>query len=1556
MKNFNHTIQAIVLLLSTVAIGFSTSSFFKKSTGSAADFLHDVTFISEGLKQILPGDQVQFKIDTKDFYLLDSLQWTNLDNLELVSFDQTSVFQVTGTGRGSLCLSAFDPATGARDTICKDILISGPFQNCNPDNLSNQNCLICSQEKYTFSTSGIHDPESNCVSPGRSDWIAGEFTTNNFRLNLLEMQEGEGIRIAAYDENFKQLIICYEITELGEEELYFPLLSDVRYLLFEGIEGDICTFSIDGLFLKRDPDGISNFEIKNTASRSPNLSDLKVGDTIQLTSNKPGVAYNWSLPAFCEFIGNPDTQSTLVKITDVGQGEICHDRELLCQDLTEICIPITGRFPLPESPCPPDNDVFPGCKLCGNSFSGYTTGFQAENTFTNLCLDEENSQWFSLLPQEESLEVIVNVPTCFHGDGIELLLINDLGQVIDGCRTIDAQNTERFIFNNITPNTPAFLMIDGIDGANCEFEISLPAYNPFANALRDISFQSKGFGFFEASAPPIQNGEEYFWEVDNGFIYEGQGTSRILINSVETTKVCLSVSNSCNLPVKKCKTWEVLLYPGPCGMATDEPPGCLICGPIYLGNTAGFTKEDFSINFPCGTLENTQWLTVVPNSTDMSVTILPSNCSKNKGVEMAIYDINFNLVSSCFSAGNGQTPGNVSASGLVPKDVYFIMVDGVDADVCDFTLTVLSGSTGWPSTPGPIKSNHNPSCPITPGTIVEYQVETDFLRFFDWEVPSNGRILSGNGTTKIEVLWEERGAGAIIATENNACFLGTPVAYPINVLDPITKDFLIATCNNPVPDPVTRIFTSSKGCDSIVNYRYVYTPIPPTSIDSTICPGETVSVGDQTIDTSGFFNIELISERNGEICDSTVSLIVSFGAYASIVEPGPLSCHPDSTLNLHRRVNNLSSTSRHRWFARPGNIVSDANGDSVLIDTPGKYFLEAIQMDSNGMVLCTDLDSVIVGENQPSSPDWVKVDSLACLDQTITFEVMDNYQAYYWSSNKPVDFSSNSNLQEITFLESGINTICVQALDSCGWTVPLCQEVTILPLPTNDFIIPDSICYLDSFQLIYTGNAGPDATYNWEITSGTDQYPFNGPGPFNLAFSDTGSYEITLQVAEDGCSLPPKTKTTQLLPILDTTTIRCAASQDAIFISWDPVPGAEAYDLRIRGNRVGVGLTDPNYLLLNRQPGEVFPISVLPLAAGYCRPAATEKVCKIADCVPARIFLPTIEVCQNEGIVALPDQYGCDWSGPGVIFGACQFDPSNMTPGTYELQQMVANGLCRDTQFLNIRVKESPEINISAEQPTFAGNTGNLLLEVQNSQPNQLVVWNTGSTNQSIFNQNPGDYCGEVFFTNGCTAEKCEILREAAYQLPLLVVLCPGRDKRVNIKPSTGISLNWQPNTGLSCSDCTATTINLQNSALYSIYSQTDVGKRDSTGLLAFVLPEVLCNLLKSDQDEKEVESMILEKTIGKSGKDLQIALEALFPENEEVLLIPNPASDEFSFSASFKVNEIRIYNDAGWLLNQVKPLAKNGKIKISDLSQGIYQVQLIGEKQNISKRLVVVP
>jgi gliding motility-associated-like protein len=141
------------------------------------------------------------------------------------------------------------------------------------------------------------------------------------------------------------------------------------------------------------------------------------------------------------------------------------------------------------------------------------------------------------------------------------------------------------------------------------------------------------------------------------------------------------------------------------GCGSDPITGDICCDAIlltdnmngYCGNTGGFTGSDDSIADFCFFLENDSWLAFVAESSSVEIGIVHSNCITGNGIQAIIYETsdctNFTMVSTnCLNPGpTGSASGTLQANGLTPGQTYYLMIDGWNGDICDYTLSIISG-------------------------------------------------------------------------------------------------------------------------------------------------------------------------------------------------------------------------------------------------------------------------------------------------------------------------------------------------------------------------------------------------------------------------------------------------------------------------------------------------------------------------------------------------------------------------------------------------------------------------------------------------------------------------------------------------------------------------------------------------------------------------------------------------------------------------------------------------------------------------------------------------
>jgi gliding motility-associated-like protein len=167
--------------------------------------------------------------------------------------------------------------------------------------------------------------------------------------------------------------------------------------------------------------------------------------------------------------------------------------------------------------------------------------------------------------------------------------------------------------------------------------------------------------------------------------------------------------------------------PAPAGDSCSIAP--FFCGNYldgYCGTNAGATPDaGFNLNgFNCFPIENNVWLRFSPCEPDVKLEITAKNCQNALGLESGLFAgpcTDLTATTSCITLQPDQT-SIVSFNNLNPESIYWLMIDGVQGDVCDFSIRVLQGvgtaptpATSCTCIPGYV-DGPSPVCPNVPAT------------------------------------------------------------------------------------------------------------------------------------------------------------------------------------------------------------------------------------------------------------------------------------------------------------------------------------------------------------------------------------------------------------------------------------------------------------------------------------------------------------------------------------------------------------------------------------------------------------------------------------------------------------------------------------------------------------------------------------------------------------------------------------------------------------------------------------------------------------------------
>ncbi|MEO1258143.1 MAG: gliding motility-associated C-terminal domain-containing protein [Bacteroidota bacterium] len=141
-------------------------------------------------------------------------------------------------------------------------------------------------------------------------------------------------------------------------------------------------------------------------------------------------------------------------------------------------------------------------------------------------------------------------------------------------------------------------------------------------------------------------------------------------------------------------------YPvAPSDSCFDAPPFCDSFLNGFCSVNEGYNSDapgNLQDVFNCP-IDNNQWLTFMACDPAVTFDFNVENCNDGEGLEFGIFQTddcsNFISLVNCTTVSSGNT-GTISLNNLQPGIRYFLMVDGINGDVCQWKVTGLEGAAG----------------------------------------------------------------------------------------------------------------------------------------------------------------------------------------------------------------------------------------------------------------------------------------------------------------------------------------------------------------------------------------------------------------------------------------------------------------------------------------------------------------------------------------------------------------------------------------------------------------------------------------------------------------------------------------------------------------------------------------------------------------------------------------------------------------------------------------------------------------------------------------------
>jgi len=865
----------------------------------------------------------------------------------------------------------------------------------------------------------------------------------------------------------------------------------------------------------------------------------------------------------------------------------------------------------------------------------------------------------------------------------------------------------------------------------------------------------------------------------------------------------------------------------PCVIPVPEPnaqDACILPNPAALDCYFGATWNSTPVSFPptwCTTIENNHFFAFTADAPIANFEICTYGCAQGGAIQAAVLStsdcITFAFVSPCLGNIGTGTCQTLTANGLVPGEVYYLMIDGSAGAQCDYSINGVN-----PTINGPTDGVCLPSAGLSNYT-------TNTLSNWLINPPSAGNILGMQPATSVNVQWLQPGPAEVCA-QSIVCSNAPLLCLPITIGENVSSSETVFMCQGYSVEcagqnffaggnfPVT--LQSYLDCDSVVTCMVNVIPTVHVNETHRMCEGGSADCAGEEFYAPGNFPVTL---QNFQGCDSVVHCIVSItptyhspmkfvnlcgpaqyevcndfltqsGIYANfctgflgcdsivnvdlailepvanIAPPAVLNCGTNAIVTLNGTGSNLNTSTGgvtlYSWSG-PG-IIGTNNTPTVQVNLPGQYCL--VLSHGRGGLYCRDTTCVTVTASALTPGANATSGNITCtaLQTTLMGTSPTGGVSYSWTG--PGITPANQFLQNPTVDSLGTYVLTVlNPANSCTSTATVTVNGNLTP-PSASAVGDTITCFQPSVTIDGITNA-PTPSWNW---AGPGINPGNQTvenpnvllsGPYIVTVTNTAngctstaSTVVTLNNSNPTASAGPNDTLTCLAP--NTTLLGSGnAGGQPISFSWT---GPSGFTSSIAQPNVNVAGT---YILtvLNTLNGCLRRDTAV-ITSNQLLPTAIAGADSTITCLQPNVFL--IGASSSSG-----PNFTATWSGPDINAGnANLYSPEVGQSGTYALliTNITSGCTATDTVVVNLNTAV-PTADAGSDQQLTCSNPNGVMLNGNGSPATVTYLWSgdgIGSNNQT--QQNPivtqPDLYGVTVTdpSNGCTATDQVIVTQDA--------------------------------------------------------------------------------------------------------------------------------------------------------------------------------------------------
>jgi gliding motility-associated-like protein len=515
--------------------------------------------------------------------------------------------------------------------------------------------------------------------------------------------------------------------------------------------------------------------------------------------------------------------------------------------------------------------------------------------------------------------------------------------------------------------------------------------------------------------------------------------------------------------------------------------------------------------------------------------------------------------------------------------------------------------------------------------------------------------------------------------------------------------------------------------------------------------------------TAGGYNITLAVEENG--CQST--------AVFQTVQVEPLlnlpivTCESTTQSVTFLWDNVLGATSYEVTEISGTSGIQNGNTYEVTGMLASEEVI--IEVTAVGSSVCgnTTIQAVCMTDDCPTINIEVEELAVICLTQNTpqinlnaTITGSDNTGIGEWSGNGIVDV--NAGVFDPSIAGGGSHNITF-TFEEVGCTYTDFISIDVFETPTADFLTNDNICIVENSIVNYLGSASSNGNYTWGFDGGTILNG-SGNGLFEVSWPDSGNYNITLTVNENGCTSFVFSQNVQVDEVLEIPNIICESTTQSITFFWDDITGATDY---VINELSGInGVQNGNSIVYNNLiSGQAISLEVTAVGSSVCGSSTLTKTCFANNCPTVDLTIsPINDICLSNFSPKIPLQVmisGTDgsglgnWSGVGIVNDI--FDPNLAGEGQYELTYSFTELQCDFSESIFVNVFSQPIVD-AGDNRHLTCEVTSVILDGNDSVVFGNSMWSTNTGNfVNGFNtltpevDAPGVYY--LFIENlGCTA------------------------------------------------------------------------------------------------------------------------------------------------------------------------------------------------------------